>query len=916
MRSHPFDLKSSNRIQRVDQARFLSSLLTLLKIDGPSGKEETVRTCLYKDMQRLGADSLRIDSKGNLHAALRGGHPGGGSLLLTAHMDTFPSFSGERTVSVSPEGTITETGNLNLGVDDRGGIAMILEVISASSLFLHHLERLHVLFTVKEETGWQGARAISQRYLSLFDAIISVDVPVRTSPVYEPHIAVCHCDQNDPLQALAEETARTCGLSPTVLNYRSGYIGGDASVFFEKGAKVIDFCSGAVYQHTSSEWCSLPEMIKNTEWLLEFCISLSKMEMSFFSHSHPEKKDRGTSSSTSHKNIFSEASLCARNGNRDSMITLLEQKVQEFKKENMATLPTGLSELAYLVDSFYDDAISVAFYRFIFACYHAVKTSPEKKCLTWFLLCRLRSRHPGMGYLEKIFPALFEGEYDLVTGALAFPSWQEATVNLLGIKTADHFAINFPSSYFDFTKTWNATRNFIIRLIRHYRLTLGRDEATALFVSGLRDAAVRRQILRLVSDPTLPGFAPMDFTGLDPCSDRGRFFLKYFTGIYPRVSEDIKVSIIGWLGELGGREAALFLLNRFREHEKFHTALLPGLRRGAHFIIPEILSWYREKPFRAMPLLEMIPFKFNHFIEENRNIFGDAEDAAIMDTARRYRDIWYFQERGRDTEAFLYLSLRLVIIHSRRHDFPEVTKYISLVSTLENPHRKKNLLKIFNRVNPLKKNYILEFILKADNVELNIFIRHLEDDQPPGNLRQLIASFQKKTSYSVTAKEGRQQLFTLLGNEFQRLEFDRFCDSVSGISLPEAACHLPPFIINSEGSNAGTETGFRKKIHELRPEKSATYEKTFALFLENAVAGKKARKKMFQALRGDPLPVESIDELKSFIKRRHPKIFVKKSAPSVPLFSDAGTMKKMMALKRSPSGFFSRPSTGIPHSMN
>ena len=69
----------------VGKEYLLSLLRSLSESFGPSGFEDAVREIVIKEVESV-ADSVWVDSMGNLFA-LKRGRKGGASLMLTAHMD-------------------------------------------------------------------------------------------------------------------------------------------------------------------------------------------------------------------------------------------------------------------------------------------------------------------------------------------------------------------------------------------------------------------------------------------------------------------------------------------------------------------------------------------------------------------------------------------------------------------------------------------------------------------------------------------------------------------------------------------------------------------------------------------------------------------------------------------------------------
>ena len=148
----------------IQKERLLSTFLEYVQIDSESTREGAMAARLTEDMRKAGCRVEMDDSQretgsetGNLYCTL----PGSGSgdaILLSAHMDTVVPGVGVR--PLVQDGMIRSGGDTVLGGDDKSGIAVILEVIrTLAERGLPHPE-IQVVFTVCEELGLAGSRAI------------------------------------------------------------------------------------------------------------------------------------------------------------------------------------------------------------------------------------------------------------------------------------------------------------------------------------------------------------------------------------------------------------------------------------------------------------------------------------------------------------------------------------------------------------------------------------------------------------------------------------------------------------------------------------------------------------------------------------------------------------------------------------
>ncbi|HEX9093940.1 MAG TPA: M20/M25/M40 family metallo-hydrolase [Coriobacteriia bacterium] len=147
--------------------RLLATFLGLVRIDSPSGEEEAVARHLVDELRGIGL-KVRVDdcgydadsNTGNVIGELAGTAPGR-TVVLAAHMDTVEP--GRRIEPVVEDGIVRSAGNTILGADDKAGIAAILEALRRLVASGRPYPCVRVLFTVGEERGLQGAKALDQQ---------------------------------------------------------------------------------------------------------------------------------------------------------------------------------------------------------------------------------------------------------------------------------------------------------------------------------------------------------------------------------------------------------------------------------------------------------------------------------------------------------------------------------------------------------------------------------------------------------------------------------------------------------------------------------------------------------------------------------------------------------------------------------
>ena len=144
--------------------KVLDYFLELVQIDSESLCEGAIAAYLRAELECLGAEVYLDNAQeftggecGNVIGWFAGA-PEIEPLFLCAHIDTVKP--GKGVVPVIDGDRILSAGNTILGADDKSGIAMILAVIS------EYLEKgslpapLEIVFTVSEEIGLLGAKAL------------------------------------------------------------------------------------------------------------------------------------------------------------------------------------------------------------------------------------------------------------------------------------------------------------------------------------------------------------------------------------------------------------------------------------------------------------------------------------------------------------------------------------------------------------------------------------------------------------------------------------------------------------------------------------------------------------------------------------------------------------------------------------
>ncbi len=153
----------------IDVSRLVDTFIELVKIDSPSGHEETISAHLAQTLRDMGAQ-VRVDAIGNIVATFPGTREAD-PIMLNAHMDTVGTDVG--ITPVIRDGVIYSDGTTILGADDKSGVAIILEVMRT---LLAHPEvprpPVEVVITVGEEQGLVGAQALDTTQLKARRGIV------------------------------------------------------------------------------------------------------------------------------------------------------------------------------------------------------------------------------------------------------------------------------------------------------------------------------------------------------------------------------------------------------------------------------------------------------------------------------------------------------------------------------------------------------------------------------------------------------------------------------------------------------------------------------------------------------------------------------------------------------------------------
>lgn len=141
----------------------LPLFLDLATIASPSGRESLVAARVERELRDLGlrpetdgAGAVVSSDAGNIYARLAPRAPGT-PILLCAHLDTVvPRGAIEPVVE---DGVVRNAGGTILGADNKAAVAAMLEATRRVLVENRPHAGIELVFTVREETGCEGARA-------------------------------------------------------------------------------------------------------------------------------------------------------------------------------------------------------------------------------------------------------------------------------------------------------------------------------------------------------------------------------------------------------------------------------------------------------------------------------------------------------------------------------------------------------------------------------------------------------------------------------------------------------------------------------------------------------------------------------------------------------------------------------------
>lgn len=151
----------------INRDRLVATFLELVQVESPSGHEDEIAAELERRLRALGIEAAQDDA-GNVHARLDGT---GETVLLSAHMDTVEPGRGIKP-TWDGDDIIRSDGTTILGADNKGGCAVILEVLRSLLEDGGNHRPVEVAISRGEEIGLVGASKMDYSRISARIAIV------------------------------------------------------------------------------------------------------------------------------------------------------------------------------------------------------------------------------------------------------------------------------------------------------------------------------------------------------------------------------------------------------------------------------------------------------------------------------------------------------------------------------------------------------------------------------------------------------------------------------------------------------------------------------------------------------------------------------------------------------------------------
>ena len=257
----------------LERNLFENSLEELLQIPGVSGEESIIRNHVIKKLLPL-TDEISVDDYGNILAEVAIGANRMGptfTILLNSHLDVVDEIEIDR--EILKHRNVWTSSHGILGADDRAGIGVVLHTLKQlQTIQLQSPVKVKIAFTVKEEVGLCGAKAVSQDFLEGVQAAIVVDRRGNGDIVTGTR-GTAFCDELfGSMIALIGNLGEEKRWEPT-MGGRS-----DTLIWAQQGIQSVNLSVGYQNEHTSREELNIDDAFATANLLKKVFLHLDLLK--------------------------------------------------------------------------------------------------------------------------------------------------------------------------------------------------------------------------------------------------------------------------------------------------------------------------------------------------------------------------------------------------------------------------------------------------------------------------------------------------------------------------------------------------------------------------------------------------------------------------------------------------------------
>ena len=185
----------------INTKRMIDNFINYVKIDSESYNELNICNHLYIQLTTLGFEVIKTNvnndfgSNGYNLIAKFAGDPTKKPIFMSAHVDTVAPGNGVK--PVIEEDVIKSDGTTILGADNKGGVAIIVEVMQALKESGQNARPIDAVFTLCEEEALLGANVVDTNLFAAREGIVldsggPVGGIVTKAPGHQLHNIVIH----------------------------------------------------------------------------------------------------------------------------------------------------------------------------------------------------------------------------------------------------------------------------------------------------------------------------------------------------------------------------------------------------------------------------------------------------------------------------------------------------------------------------------------------------------------------------------------------------------------------------------------------------------------------------------------------------------------------------------------------------